>query len=592
MIPPQTNMSRLHVLAFTCALLAACVSQTQAPEQSDARDEGATDKVSGEVSERAIPPDSLYPLLVAEFALRQRAYDVALSQYMEQSQLLRDPGLSAHTTHLTQFLQRDDEALQSAQLWVELDPDNIEANHTLAELLILRGRNVEAVPLLAAVQRAGGRANFPILMNGYGNLDETQRTEMEQSIVELAKEFPDNAGLVLTLALIASESQRYEEALSELDKLFKLEPEQPQGLLLEARILIETEARNPYARLERVLQNNPDSKMLRLQYAGLLTATDMNAAREQFEILSQQAPRDADLLFSLALINREIGDSEAAIEYLLRSIELGRRRSEAYYYLGRIAEENDQPEQAISYYEQVGDGEEYLAACSRIGQIMVKDDNPERRRSWFDEQRDSNPQARAQLYGLEAEILSQAGKDNEAMAVYDKALGDLPDNTPLRYGRAMLYEKRNNIAAMEQDLRAILDIDPDNATALNALGYTLADRTTRFEEALKLISRALELRPDEPAILDSMGWVMFRTGRYDKSLEYLHRAYTEFPDPEVAAHLGEVLWTKGDTEAARHVWREALQRDPAHPILISTLERLGVDVHSISAGTSTDRESR
>jgi tetratricopeptide (TPR) repeat protein len=564
------------------------------PPQSKPEPSGdaAADTDSAAVSERAFPPDSLYPLLVAEFALRQRAYDVALSQYMEQSQLLRDPGLSAHTTHLTQFLQRDEEALQSAQLWVELDPDSIEANHTLAEMLVRRGRNVEAVPLLATVKRQGGNANFPALMNGYGLLGEAQRAELERAITGLSQEFPDDTGMLLTLALIDAENQRFDEALAELDQLFELEPEQPQALLLEARILIEIEARNPYARLERVLQDNPDSKMLRLQYAGLLTATDMNAAREQFEILSQQAPRDADLLFSLALINREIGDNEAASQYLLRAIELGRRHNEAYYYLGRIAEEDGQPEQAIAYYEQVRDGEEYLAACSRVGQIMVAEGDNERRRNWFDEQRASNPEAIAQLYGLEGEILSQAGANDEATAVYDRALEDLPHNTPLRYARAMLHEKRDDLAAMEKDLRAILAVDPDNATALNALGYTLADRTTRYEEALQLITRALQLRPDEPAILDSMGWVKFRTGRYDESLKYLKRAYAEFPDPEVAAHLGEVLWTTGDTEAAREIWRDALQRDPAHSILIGTLNRLGVDVLSLGAGQGADQDSQ
>lgn len=569
-------MLRLTVLAITCALLAACTATAPAPEQSAAT-EDSVDSSATKAAERSIPPDSLYPLLVAEFALRQRAYDLALQQYMEQSTLLRDPGLSEHTTHLTQFLQRDDEALRSAQLWIELDPDSLEANQTLAEMLIRRGRNLEAVPLLATVQRESGGANFPALMSGYGQLNGEQKAELEQAIDGLSREFPDNTGLLLTLALIEAENQRYEAALDHLDRLFEMEPEQPQALLLEARILVEEEARNPYARLERVLQDNPDATMLRLQYAGLLTATDMNAAREQFEILSQEAPRDADLLFSLALINREIGDNEAASDYLLRSIELGRRTSESYYYLGRIAEDDGETEQAIEYYEQVTEGEEYLVACSRAGKLLTDAGDQARRLAWFDEQRAANPGYSAQLYGLEAEILTQAGEDDEAMAVFNQALAELPDNMPLRYARAMLYDRRGDLSAMERDLRDIVASDPDNATALNALGYTLADRTTRYDEALQLISRALELRPNEPAILDSMGWVMYRMGRYEEALEYLNRAYAEFPDPEVAAHLGEVLWVSGETNAAREIWLDALQRDPGHPILMRTLSRLRID---------------
>ena len=580
-------MSRVPTIAFTCALLAACSTLAPEPQQQEENPTGPEAKAATESAERPIPADSLYPLLVAEFALRQRAYDLALSQYMEQSRLLRDPGLSAHTTHLTQFLQRDEEALQSAQLWVELDPHNIEANHTLAELLILRGRNVEALSYLATVEREGGAANFPALMSHYSELGEKRQGELQRGVTALSVEFPDNTRLLLTMALIHAENREYEQALKDLDALLELEPDQPQALLLEARILVELKARNPYARLERVLRDNPDAKMLRLQYAGLLAATDMDAAREQFEILSAQAPQDADLLFSLALINREIGDNETASAYLHRSIALGRRTDESFYYLGRIAEENGQPEQAISYYRQVKEGEEYLAASGRVGQIMILAGDLEGSGAWFNQQRELHPGQRDQFYGLEADILTQAGYETEAMAVLDTALAESPDSMPLRYARAMLSEKRNDLPAMERDLRTILARDPDNATVLNALGYTLADRTTRFEEALQLITRALELRPDEPAILDSMGWIMFRTGRYDEALSYLRRAYTEFPDPEVAAHLGEVLWVSGDTGAAREVWRAALKRDPDHAVLIGTLDRLGVDAPTILPARDT-----
>ena len=527
--------------------------------------------------ERPIPTDSLYPLLLAEFALRRQAYDIALNQYMEQSIVLRDAGVSAHTTHLTQFLQREEEALQSAQLWVELDPDNGEANNTLAELLVRQGKTVEALSCFAVVERQIGNANFPALLNGFGQLSDAQQEELVQGIDNLAEEFPQNTRLLLTQALLHTEKEEYEQALADLKSLFKLEPEQPQALLLEARILVEQEAKNPYARMERVLQENPDAKILRLQYAGLLTATDMQAAREQFEILSAQAPRDGDLLFSLALINREIGDNATAKAYLRQSIALGQRSDEAYYYLGRMAENDDEPKKAIANYMEVKNGEEYLAASSRIGQILVQEGQLDRSHDWFTEQRISKPNLREQLYGLEADILSQAGREKESMEVLDASLVELPDSTSLRYARAMLSEKQNDLDSMERELRAILATDPDDVNALNALGYTLADRTTRYEEALQLISRALALQPNEPAIMDSMGWVLFRKGRYDESVIYLRRAYETFPDPEVAAHLGEVLWVKGDTDAAIQIWQEALQRNPSHPILINTLGRLGID---------------
>lgn len=581
-------MSRLLALAITYALITACAAQTPVPEQ----DTATKPEPAAKGPERPFPNDSLYALLVAEFALRRQAYDITLNQYMEQAAVLRDPGVSAHATHLTQFLQRDDDALQSAQLWVELEPENAEANNTLAGLLAHKGRTLEALPYLVVVERQTGSANFPMLLNGFGQLSEAQRTALVTDINTLSNEFPQNTRLLLTQALIHSELQQYDQALDDLQTLLKLEPEQPQAILLEARILLEQKAENPFARLQRVLQAHPDAKQLRLQYARLLTATDMPAASKEFEILLEQSPDDGDLLFSLALINREIGDPAAARAYLRQAIALGQRKDEAYYYLGRMAEDDKDNEEAITNYMQVVDGEEYLAASSRIGQLLVEGGQLERSHAWFDEQRKKYPQLRDQLYGLEADILTRAGAAKDAMHLLNQALAQTPDNTTLRYARAMLSEQQDDLVSMEKDLRTIIAADPDNTTALNALGYTLADRTTRYTEALELVSRARELQPDEPAILDSMGWVLFRMGRYDESVQYLRRAYADFPDPELAAHLGEVLWVKGDKDAAMAVWQGALLRDPGHPVLLGTLDRLGIDMPRAAPVDDSPAENR
>lgn len=569
-------MSRLLALALIYALLTSCA--TQAPVADKDAAQGAATEPAAKAPERPFPDDSLYDLLVAEFALRRQAYDVTLEKYLKQAPVLRDPGVSAHTTHLAEFLQRDADAMQSVQLWVELEPDSAEANNTMASLLSQQGRTVAALPYLEVVERQAGSANFPMLLNGFSQLSEQQRTELVQGINRLAIEFPQNTGLLLTQALIHSEFREFDEALDNLQTLLKLEPEQPQAILLEARILLEQNANNPYARLERVLQDKPEASRLRLQYARMLTTTDMPAAREQFEILSAQSPGDGDLLFSLALINREMGDHESARAYMLQTIALGQRTNEAYYYLGRLAEEDNDLETAVTRYMKVGIGPEYLAANSRIGQILVEQGQLDRSQTWFEEQRAQTPQLREQLYGLEIDILTRANATQNALQLLNQALKEMPDSASLRYARAMLNEQLDDLVSMEKDLRTLLAADPNNTTALNALGYTLADRTTRYAEALQLVSRALELQPDEPAILDSMGWVLFRNGQYDEAVAYLRRAYAELPDAEVAAHLGEVLWVKGDTEEAMAVWQTALTRDPKRPVLIKTLERLGVDL--------------
>jgi len=513
---------------------------------------------------------------VAEFALRRRDYDVALDNYLQQSEILRDKAVSEHATHLAQFMQREDQALQAVQLWLELEPGNVEANNTMATLLARQQRTIEALPYVAVVARSGGDIHFPLLLNGFDKLNAADQAKLLAGINDLAREFPDETGILLSQAIIHQELKQDDQALAKLEKLFKQEPYQQQALVLEARILLQNEAKKPLARIERALEEQPGDSKLRLQYAQLLTRSSMAAARQQFEILSAQAPGNGDLLFSLALINRETGNTEKAKAYLQQMVEQDLRAGEAHYYLGRILEDEGELKAAVAQYMQVEDGRDFLRANSRIGTILLATQEGDQNHDYLNELRRKYPQRKEQLYGLEVEMLTRVGEVERAMAVLNVALREMPESTTLRYTRSMLGEQQNDLALMESDLRDIIDREPDNATALNALGYTLANRTQRYAEAFSLISRALALQPGEPAILDSMGWVLYRQGDYKKAVEYLSRAYAKFPDPEVAAHLGEVLWISGDTKTALAVLQGAVARDPDHSLLVETMERLGV----------------
>ncbi len=567
-------MPRLLVPAFLLALLSACAG-TSTVEQTPPVVAAEPAAEAPEPVERLIPADSLYPLLVAEFALRRRDYDTALEQYLEQARVLRDPGVSAHATHIAQFLQREPEALQLARLWVELEPDNTEANNTLATLLVRQGQSVEALPHLAVVARAGEEANFPILLSGFEQLDPDRQRALAEGIDRLAAELPGNTQLMLAQALILAQQKQFEPALARLEQLFELQPDHAQALLLESKILLAQDDPRPFARIERVLEKDPGNQRLRLQYARLLTVNDLPAARRQFEILSSQSPRDGDLLLSLALINREIGDDLAAAAYLRQMLALGQRTDEANYHLGRIAEDAGNAKAAIRYYDQVQQDREMLSAAQRTGTLLLGSGQLGEFHDSFEQRRRNHPAEREQLYALEADLLTEAGELEAALGVLNQGLQAFPDSNALRYTRSMVGEQRNDLAMMERDLRNIIERDPDNATALNALGYTLANRTDRYDEAFELITRALALQPDEPAILDSMGWVLYRRGDYAEALTYLTRAYARFPDPEVAAHLGEVLWVSGDTKGAAQVWQGALLKAPDHKVLVETIRRLG-----------------
>ena len=568
------------VLPLLCIGCAGTGVQTTAGDVAPAETEAPEQAVEATPPpERHFPDDSFYPLLVAEFALRRRQYDVALDNYMQEAGKLKDAGVSAHTARLAQFMRRDEDAIAASELWVELDPDNMEARLSLANLLARSGRPLDALAHMEAIIRAGGIANFTSLARGYNQYPPAQQRALLQQVSALSDEFPDNTQLRISKVLMLEAMGQPEIALRELQPVFDTRPNQPQAVILDAKLRLDMgQQKGAFGRVIDALEEDPEDTRMRLQYARLLTQTDMAEAQRQFQILLDSAPEDPDLLFSMALIQRELKDLESARENLERLLQLNARTDEAHYYLGKTAEEQGRYEDALIHYMQVQPGRDFGGAAERLAQLMLSRGQTAELGAYFDHQRDQYPQLAEQLYALEAEKLMATRHTPEASALLDRALASFPDSISLRYSRSILSERLGNLPAAEADLNYILGRDPDNATALNALGYMLANRTDRYEESERLIARALELSPDEPAILDSMGWVKYRLGDYEAALDYLQRAYRAFPDPEVAAHLGEVLWVMGRDSAAVAIWSRALGNNPEHKIILETIQRLGVDL--------------
>ena len=242
--------------------------------------------------------------------------------------------------------------------------------------------------------------------------------------------------------------------------------------------------------------------------------------------------------------------------------------------MGQSFEKRSQFDEAIQHYKQVRNGSKLLPAYQQIGTLLLQQDLLPALHQAFNEGRQHNKGQRKNLFIIEAELVAEKGHTAKAISLLNTALEQFPNDINLLYARAMTVEKTNDLVAMENDLRAILSQEPDNAMVLNALGYTLADRTTRYEEALALIIRAKELKPDDPAITDSLGWAQFRLGNYEEAIKWLEQSLTDFPDHEVAAHLGEALWVTGQRQRAHKVWKDALQRTPNSTILKRVIDRL------------------
>jgi tetratricopeptide (TPR) repeat protein len=271
----------------------------------------------------------------------------------------------------------------------------------------------------------------------------------------------------------------------------------------------------------------------------------------------------------------QLEDWGAAEANLKRLLDLGYRdRNAVRFYLGQVSEEQKRWPDALKWYAEVTRGDQFMPAQIRAAQVLSKQGDLDGARKFLRNVNAANNDQRAQLIIAEAQLLREANQPKEAFAVVERGLGDLPDQPDLLYDYAMLAEKLERVDLLETSLRTLIKLRPDHAHAYNALGYSLADRNVRLDEAKELIEQALKLSPDDSFIIDSMGWVLYRQGKTEEALKLLQRAYAGRPDPEIAAHLGEVLWVLGRRGEAQKVWDDALAKAPANDVLVKTVQRL------------------
>lgn len=524
---------------------------------------------------REFTSDSLYELLLAEFAGTRDQVEPALEIYTIQAHETRDPAVIARGIQIARYLKRPDVILDLSELWVEVEPDNTDVRRLLAFQLASTGRVVEAFPHGQYLLEHGDQDYLKSLAAFAADSPVEEKERLLELYDNLEVEYPDQPGLLLGKAMLLRQLNRLEESLASTKKLIDIEPENETGQLLNAQLLHALgKEKKALSALRKALKRLPDSKRLRLQYARFLSETDLAKSREQIEILSQLYPEDADIMFSLGLANRELGDIESAKATFNTLIENRVRVSDAHFMLARIAEESGQPEDAVYHYRQVKDGPNLLPAAMRTAELYTEYDNLSAAREYLASLRATYPALRENLFQMEADLLTKQDRLDEAYDLLSSAIDENSENLNLLYARSIVSAEQGDMAAVEQDLSQILQTDANNATALNALGYTMLNLTDRYEEAKSLIERAYQLEPDNPAILDSLGWAYFRLGDKQTALTYLRQAFDAFPDAEVAAHLGEVLWENGETDEAISVWRTGMEADPRDHTLLETLHRL------------------
>ncbi|WP_122316339.1 tetratricopeptide repeat protein [Pseudomonas cichorii] len=519
--------------------------------------------------------ETLVSLLSAELAGQRNRFDIALDNYVTQAVTTQDPGVSERAYRIAEYLGADQAALDTALIWARNDATNLEAQRAAAIQLARSGRYDDSMMYMEKVLQGQGDTHFDFLALSAAETDTDTRNGLLKSFDRLLGKYPNNGQLIFGKALLLQQNGDSEQSLRLLEDNPPKEGE-IAPILLRTRLLQGmSRGKEALPILEKSLKKYPEDKRLRLTYARMLVEQNrMEDAKVQFSSLLQQYPDDDDLRFSLALVCLEAKAWDEAAGYLEELVERGAHVDSAHLNLGRIHEERNDPQSALAEYAQVGPGSDFLSAQLRQSDILMSNGNAAEASKRLAEARDTQPDYAIQLYLIEAETLTSNNQPDRGWQVLNQALKQYPDDVNLLYTRAMLAEKRNDLAQMEKDLRTIIKREPENAMALNALGYTLSDRTTRYAEAKQLIEKAHSLNPEDPAVLDSLGWVNYRMGNLDEAERLLRLALERFPDHEVAAHLGEVLWAKGEQREARKVWGKALEQQPDSPILRSTLLRL------------------
>ena len=532
-------------------------------------------------------PETLFDLLVADFAGANQQYGLQLNRYHKQAFATRDPGVAAAATWLAIQLNAAQQALELSQLWVDLAPENSEANRIAGYYLAYSGQLAKALPHALQALRSDDKEASYAIGRQLSQAKPEQRQQLQRTLRRLIAangkfhDLANNSQVALLDARLLLQQEEFSAAIERARGIQAPETERDSALLLIAQAVFEQDGLEAnLANLEQSVALYPDSKRLRLQLAKQWAEKDVERSRAELVKLVEQFPDDKRLVYALAMFNMNKADyaeAQPLLESLLDSADF---QDNAHYQLGRIHELQERPDRAIEHYSQVKAGDNYDNAVTGQIHLLAANNRDAELNELIDNLLALNPNESAGIYQQIAAILAGNKHNEQALTLLNTALEKHPDDGGLLYERSMLYELGGDSAKSHRDLRTIIAMEPDSANALNALGYSLSNSEdpADYTEAHQLVSKALKLDPENPAILDSMGWALFRLQRLDEALPYLRKAFELFPDPEVAAHLGEVLWQMGERTEALDIWEKSLadnkDKDSSKHV-VETMERLG-----------------
>ena len=577
-----TEAFRLAAFAFF-AVMASCTSLPE-PEIM-AQPESSLPKLVSEPASEAEPnqeygaftEEQLYRAIVGELEANSGDIAAAGDSYLDLALGTKDLGVILRAVQFASIANDTNALLQLGLVWASVDPTDPQPQLLLAIEYLEAGAFDRAIPRMARVLELGGSIDFSALSSRTGPLNPQSRAQLIMALEPLLTQFPDDDSLALAQVQLLAQSGEYDAALTALDTARAQVTQTAGTVLLETQILQNMGRAGDAARVMRagvkVFDTDP---ILRASLARLYISQDkFDDALEQYAILIAQDAENWEAVYAKALVHLEIEEYGEAESLFQRLIDSGERVDVSRYYLATSFERQGQLERAIDNYRLVSIGtNNFLGAQQQATRLSIALGAVDAAHDWLQRVSRGQPRLEVLFINMEAQLLQQAGLPAKAKQLLDRSLNRYPGEVDLLFARVIYFDSIKDLASSEADLRSIIAIKPDDARALNHLGYMLADQTTRYEEALTLLESAIALNPGDPATTDSLAWAQYKLGRYEDALQNIRRAFAVFPDPEVASHMGEILWMMGRRDEALAVWQRALEGAPDDPLVTEAMQRL------------------
>lgn len=599
-------MKNAFVIVTLSGLLAACAvapqpqrasapapvaAPAEAPLPASAQDEPAgavVDAPEEKLPKVALSSELLYKIMKAELDFRNGNWRESYVALLALAHQTRDPRLARRAAEMALASRQSGESMAAIRLWRELAPDSEEAAQYYLGLVVMSDNLAEAEQIFRQrLQEASAATRGPAMFQIQQLLSRAKDKAAALALLErLLAPYQDTMEARVLLAQGAHARGEGALALRHAQAALALKPDSELAVLTLAQVNDDQDQAG--ALLATFLAANPGAREVRAAHARVLVNQKQYArARAEFLALLKEQPDNLGTLYALGIMSVQLDDAPGAERYLARFIEVLAERpdderdpSKVLMMLAQLAEQRGDLKAALQWLDKIDTDEPraHVAAQIKRAQLIGKQGDLGAARTVLAALTPNEPSEQAQIVLAQGQILRDAGQLAEAYAVLEAGAKRFPANTDLLYDFALLAEKTGRLDVMETTLRAVMAQAPDNHHAYNALGYSLAERNVRLQEALALIGKALSMAPDDPFIMDSMGWVQYRLGNLNEAEQHLRRAYSLRSDPEIAVHLGEVLWQKGQKSDAQKLWREARAKDPKNDTLKSTLARLNLSL--------------